>query len=496
MKSIRITILALITVLAFADASAKTVSWAISPKYDKLSRYTSEIYLVENDTKYGLMTLEDKVIVEPKYDFILPFQNGYSILGTKLNGNNKIECLVDETGNVTSLKDEYYIISSTQYVSEGKLAVVNKHGKYGYIDVSGNLIVKCLFDNALPYKGGWAPVKVGKLFKYIHSNYGSNGRLLTIDFNNGDVGKASCFYNGQSVVAYNEKRAVLGINGHKIRNISQSEFDKLYLMNNSAPINEPKYGTDNRYSKCYENGLVGLKFMGEEVISSQFNAILDIYNDGLIIAEKNGKQGLLKVLDDNYTVDISSILGLKSELSIDKNDKVEKVKINITIPTGLNTVKLMVDCGNGTIQDMTSQLSTNSGSAEVSFTPLISTNAETCTINAILENDGIIVAETSNKFALSYPIKLRISPPGPDTIQANASDIAVFSSTVYNDSNKSVEVTAKWSTGGQETRTIPAHGKSVFSSSIRVNENHTRTVSITLSTGESNSRSIYFKTFF
>ena len=498
MKSIRITILTLITVLAFADASAKTVSWAISPKYDKLSRYNSDIFVFQQNGKWGMVKPGNIEILPASYEYITPFTNGYALAGVKEGAQYLLQAVISETGDVSTLNEKLYLPASNQYFSDGKLVVSNRNGKFGYINPSGQIIIKCQFDNALPFKEGWAPVKQGNYFKYINETYDRtpSRSVMVVDFHYGEMTLASCFSNGRAAIAYNKDFALIGTNGQKVRKLNETEFKQTYKNNNAAPKGNDGFQTSKSYTEYSENGYYGIK-QGEEIIAKpQFNALPIQYSDGYIVADKNNRQGLLSIVDGNYSFDIKSATGSKSELEVDRKGNVEGVNLNIFTPSTRNDLKLLVDCGNGVMQDLTSQLTSNSSSESVSFTPILSANAENCVIKAALENDGILVAETSNNFSVSYPIKLRVSQPGPDTIQANESDIAVFSSTVYNDSNKPVEVTAKWSTGGQETRTIPAHSKSVFSSSIRVNENHTRTVSITLSTGESNSRSIYFKTYF
>ncbi len=500
MKSIRIIIFPLAIVLAFVNASAKTVSWAISPKYDKLSRYNSDIFVCQQNGKLGMIKPGNIEILPASYEYITPFTNGYALAGVKEGSQYLLQAIISETGDVSTVNEKFYLPASksNQYFSDGKLAVSNRNGKFGYINPSGQVIIKCQFDNALPFKEGWAPVKQGNYFKYINDTYDRNPSrsVLVVDFHYGEMTLASCFSNGRAAVAYNKDFALIGINGQKVRKLNETEFKQTYKNNNAALKGNDNFHTTKTYAEYSENGYYGLK-QGEDIIAkAQFNALPVQYNDGYIVAENNKGQGLLSVVDGDFSFDIKTATGSKSELEIDRKGNVEDIKLNITTPSTRNNLKLLVDCGNGVMQDLTSQLSSNSSSALVSFTPILSANAENCVINATLENDGILVAETSNNFSVSYPIKLRVSQPGQDTIQANKSDIAVFSSTVYNDSNKPVEVTAKWSTGGQETRTIPAHSKSVFSSSIKVYENHTRTVSITLSTGDRNSRSIYFKTFF
>lgn len=498
MKSVRIILLTLVTVLAFADASAKTVSWAIPPKYEKLSRYTTDIFVFQQNGKWGMVTPGNVEILPASYEYITPFTNGYALAGVKEGSRYLLQAIISENGDVSTLDEKLYLPAGNQYFSEEKMLVTNRNGKFGYVNPSGQVIIKCQFDNALPFKEGWAPVKKGNYYKYINEAYDRNPsrNVLVVDFHYGEMTLASCFSNGRAVIAYNNDLALIDANGRKVRKIKEAEFKQINKSNNEAPKGSDGYPSVKNYVEFSENGMFGLKHGSDLIVTPQFTSFPCQYGDDYIVTEANGRQGLLRVNEGSYSFDMKSVSGSVSELEVDRDDAIEGVNLNISLPSVQKDLKLVVDCGNGIKQDVTSKLNVNGTTATLSVNPSPAANAENCVISAELANDGIIVAEASKEFTLSYPIKLRVSQPGQDIIQANASDIAVFSSTVYNDSNKPVEVTAKWSTGGTETRSIPAHSKSVFSSSIKVNENHTRTVSITLSTGESNSRSIYFKTFF
>ena len=126
----------------------------------------------------------------------------------------------------------------------------------------------------------------------------------------------------------------------------------------------------------------------------------------------------------------------------------------------------------------------------------IAKNAESCVIKGFVENDGIKLTEFEKSFSVNYPIKLRVSAPSPSTIRANEKDMASFSSTIFNDSNKQVTVTATWSTGKTVTLTIPAHSSRTISDTIHVTSNFSKNISLVLSSGESARSTINFQTFF
>lgn len=484
----------LFTILAFASASAKIAMWDVAPKYEKLNRYYGNMYAFQQNGKWGLVQGGNKEIIAASCDFITPFTNGYALAGVKDGNRYLLGYIIAEDGTVITLSDKFYLPASYQYVSEDKLAIVGKNGKYGYISTDGQIIVKCQFDNALPFKEGWAPVKQGNYTKYISENYDKNQSrsILTVDFHYGEMTLASCFVNGRAVVAYNKDFAIISKNGQKVKKINETEFKQLYKKNN-APVSTSNNGFNevSRYEIITQNGKSGLKGGEEIVLIPQFDSLPMQFSDGAVLAVINGKYGVLKIEDGNIT---SSIL--TNEIDVDRKGNIAPVSINYNIPASLSNVKLLLDLGDGIYKDYTSQLSHNAANSSLSITPIVPNNADSCIIKGFVENDGIILADFEKSITLNYPIKLRVSAPGPSTIRAKENDMASFSATIFNDSNKQVSVTATWSTGKTMTITIPAHGNKTVSDTIHVSSNFAKDISLVLSSGERSRATINFQTFF
>ncbi|MCM1140142.1 MAG: WG repeat-containing protein [Muribaculum sp.] len=439
-------------------------------------------------------------ILPASYEYITPFTNGYALAGVKEGSQYLLQAIISETGDVSTLNEKLYLPSSNQYFSDGKLVVSNRSGKFGYINPSGQFIIKCQFDNALPFKEGWAPVKQGNYFKYINDTYDRNTSrsVMVVDFHYGEMTLASCFYNGRAAIAYNKDFALIGTNGQKVRKLNETEFKQTYKNNNAAPKGSDSFLTSKTYVEYSENGFYGLKQGEDIIVKAQFNAFPFQYSDGFIVAEKNNRQGLLSVIDGNYSFDIKSTAGSKSELEVDRKGNIEGVNLSVSTPSGQNSLKLLVDCGNGVMQDLTSQLSSNSSSVSVSFIPILSANAENCIINATLENDGILVAETSNNFSVSYPIKLRVSQPKAVSNKADENDNVTIYSNIYNDSNKAVtvKVTLAAKQSVSHSYTIEPHGSVRISLTEKITAAQNVNASVSLSTGERANSTIYLEPYF
>lgn len=492
-------ILTLMAILAFVSADAKIAMWSIAPKYQKLTRYYGDLYAFQENGKWGLIKPNDQIILPAKYDYITPFVNGYSLAGSNDNSNYLLEAIVDENGQVTNLSEKYYLPKNYQYFSDGKLVVVNKSGKYGYLNPSGVQVIKCQFDNALPFKEGWGPVKQGNYMKFINENYDRNASrgILIVDFHYGEMTTVGCFSNGRAPIAYNKDFALIGTNGQKIRKLNETEFKQIYKSNNSAPNSlSTGFSTGNEYVEFQENGRIGLKSSNEIIVTPQFDFFGDKFTDGYIPATIQGKQGLLKIIDGNISMQTKVGGKESSTLDVDRKGNIPSITIEYSFPQSLNDLSILIDEGNGQFVNRTSSLMHSGSTSSITFSPIVAKDAELCDIRIVIENGGLVVASDNKQFNVNYPIKLRVSSPGPSTVRANESDIATVSSTISNDSNKAVTVTANWSNGKSSSVSIPAHSSRSVSTSFTVTSSASKTVSIQLSTGERASSTINFETFF
>ena len=147
-----------------------------------------------------IMNESGKIIVEPKYNGVESFQEGFAAV--QISGDEKgvKSAFVDTTGKfvfgrtfgfVRSFSDGYaavelngrwgFIDRTGKTVIEAKYFYVNdfqeglaiagfKSGaqvKYGYIDKTGKFVLKPIYNQANPFHFGLASVKIGSKFGYI-----------------------------------------------------------------------------------------------------------------------------------------------------------------------------------------------------------------------------------------------------------------------------------------------------------------------------------------
>lgn len=134
--------------IGIADGDGKIV---LSPEYTDvriLGKDNKSGYIVKNDNKYGILDYSKNIILDIKYDEI-----------TKVYGNdcyvvveNGIKKLVKK-GNVDVLTSGFTDI--TQVLSSQENAVIfNKDGKYGIMDLTGNVIMAVQYDDLKETKTG------------------------------------------------------------------------------------------------------------------------------------------------------------------------------------------------------------------------------------------------------------------------------------------------------------------------------------------------------
>ncbi|MFD2554833.1 WG repeat-containing protein [Sphingobacterium tabacisoli] len=138
-------------------------------------------YSMENNAKYGLMDLKQKVLVEPLYRYLYAAEDGF-VYGIERDGGE--ELVWDKKGKpiITGGYD------NVERISEG-LFLVEKGGKNGFVDRRGKLVIPLIYDAARSFSEGLAPVLKDGYWGFIDKK----GNTV-IDFK--FVGVMEGFYNG------------------------------------------------------------------------------------------------------------------------------------------------------------------------------------------------------------------------------------------------------------------------------------------------------------
>ena len=140
----------------------RTGDWFIEPQFDSVSNFWNGYASVFKDNKEGIINTSGKQIIDYKYDFIGLFENGWALV------------IINDSVNYVNTKGD--LISATNFFdgedfSEGLAAVqIENDGKYGYIDIHGNLTIDTLFTIANAFQNGMAEVEIQAWDTTIHDS--------------------------------------------------------------------------------------------------------------------------------------------------------------------------------------------------------------------------------------------------------------------------------------------------------------------------------------
>ncbi len=233
----------------------------------------------EIDGKRGIIDIDKNVMIEPTYDNIFAYSEGFAVVSNnEYFYQAKFGC-INENGelivpviyeNMDSFKDGFAKIC----VDEG-----DRH--YGYINTKGEIIVNPEYDILGEFIDGIALVCYSTPAQNRYGYINESGELITeVNFND-----AGDFVDGLARV-----QVINGImDGYSAGFINQSgerviDFDYDQVGDFSEG-----------YASVYLNGKCGvINTLGEEVIAKEYDSI-SCFENGYAVAVKNGKTGLINI---------------------------------------------------------------------------------------------------------------------------------------------------------------------------------------------------------
>lgn len=144
---------------------AKLIEYANSNRSKAITELTHIPY--RKGDKWGFVDKNKKIVIEPKYDSVEPFQNGRAIV--KINYKYG---LIDESGKeITSVKYGTFFNFSDElaFVAEGSVYAFGNKSSFnsGFIDKSGNVVIPLKYENGSSFSENLATVKQNGKWGYI-----------------------------------------------------------------------------------------------------------------------------------------------------------------------------------------------------------------------------------------------------------------------------------------------------------------------------------------
>ena len=139
----------------FIDAAG---DWIIKPEYEAVERFRNRLCTVKIDGKWGVIDTTGKVVVEPEYDWYVIYQDDLACV--KIDGKYGY---IDKKGNIAIQPAYDYAWDFADGV-----ALVQTGKGYGLIDTKGEWVMEPCFRDVKPFCNGLAAVTLdGTNWGYI-----------------------------------------------------------------------------------------------------------------------------------------------------------------------------------------------------------------------------------------------------------------------------------------------------------------------------------------
>lgn len=152
-------------------------------------------FRVKKNGKWGFSDKNQKILIEPEYDWVEPFSNGIAVIGI-----GDLYYFIDKKGN--KLNNEGY---DDAFAFSEELAVIEKNGKMGAINRVGNLVVPTEYDDLGNESNGLLYAEKDGKFFYLNAK---GNIVFNISFLN-----ASTFKNNVAQVTTERGKGIINSNG-------------------------------------------------------------------------------------------------------------------------------------------------------------------------------------------------------------------------------------------------------------------------------------------
>lgn len=438
-ENMRKIVLIIAVIVCFrVSVRSESVKWLISPEYEKITYYSSDIFKCEKEGHLVLIDWNGNPLIDQNVliDSITEYTEGFALaLRQENNGYRIVGLLAEEQDHQFQFVDGDYYMTTFSFFSEGCLVVSNKKGKMGYLDNTGKCVINCDFTNARPFKKGFASVNRKKNEVLYINRQGKTKN--PIGFHGGIIDKGSSFNDsGEAIVRHDKECAIIN---NEMQVLSKRPYEGVFPIRtydyaysedyvnptpniNSKPIPDNRYGTFERMAKkgyCNESGKI--------VVPAQFNEAGSICN-GRAIAAVGNHYGILELIDGDFA---SVCLVDDGKLVVYPGMKCRNLEYDLLIPTALDksTLKLMLDKGDGQFAETV---------FPVSFQPVIEN--QSCVIKAmLLSSDGLLLWEEKKELETTL-VQVSVSSPSVVTPYAMENGIQQIKASITNHSDVELEV--------------------------------------------------------
>lgn len=485
----------LAVLLPIFSTYAQTIKWLVEPKYADIDYYCRDIYLcADQNGKIQLLDENGRTLLPDNIgaDAITDYNDGdeYAIVlqGTKILG------YLSESKPYTfrPVSGDYHI-TEYPFFSEGFLVVSDSKGKYGYMDLKGQIAIDCKYEKARPFRQGRASVEPAKK-QVLYIN--TEGKTNNPDsFHGGKLTKGSSFNgNGEAVVANYQDYAVINTRMQVVKKIKYTPelpvCQEDYSYYDGADVCDSRETgfmdaadeytqEDNRCESFSERGAYGFRYkLGDEVVEipEQFSKDFGFMNERAIVS-MNGREGIIKLLKGRFEPN------WPSENVRVYEDGASRAQFTLSVPASLQSdkIKLSFDKGDNRY--------TECDGLNVEFqapNQIVDRKAKSCTLRAkaTYTDNGpeLLLWEGTQELGFDY-ISIGLSNPAVTSEYADENDNQTVKTTITNTSEVDVVVEATLKVDGQSVPfkgTLKPNQSKSLTKTLKVTESKTVSASVTV----------------
>ena len=414
---------------------AQTACWLLKPIYQSITPFGESYYKVNTYSTMAIFDTNGNKIVEA--DSITYITNGYALALTNTNGKFRLKAIIDKSGNVKDISEEYYV-DDYHFFSEDMLGVSNDKGKSGYINPDGKLEIPFIYVSVHPFREGLASVFKPKkgligLIGSVTNKKASIGSATYVNHKGEELGLVQMEDGSSFYVDPKGNRLEDGPNN---KELGVDEYFAYSEENKKQEVNLPFIPSYNAAYSIYTEGPVkGYMANGVMMIPSQFQEAYG-FASGFAIVKKDGKYGIIKQLGGTNSVKVS--------------EKGGKISVQSVIPADWgNCPAKFLYITNGTDRLSFAMTGQESQRAVEGVVPV--TNGEKI---YELDVDGLIVWRQTNANAQATDETKSsggISVSAPGKVTANSKGECVVNVRVTNRSGSAQSISISLSTGGNKS---------------------------------------------
>lgn len=458
-------ILSLVLLLGNCMGWAKSTEWLVTPQYDQMEGYSSDLYRVVRDGKSGLVSSEGKVVLAPEYDLILNFYEGIGVFGNYTSEGAVIKGTVTEENKISYASEVYYLLNDYPFYSEGYIPVMDDSGQYGYLNENCRPAFKFSNDETRPFSEGFAAVGEGNDFHWLTTT----GEEIFLSLPNGSFPYGGTnFYNGIAYLwdEYGEDFYILDASGD-VRKISPRELtvDYLYRVDSGegTQVNYKQY--DGRYNQAWQpvekNGKWSYKDSKGNILSSFQYDDVDYFQGLSARANVDGKWGLLQIVEDKE----SFFTKADNKVHVFSNKKGSDCTFRLSVPDKWKDENLIVSIKDPETGETFDLRKKQDNVYAFTYHPDESKTTLSKTFVIDVKKDDVSIWQGEENYDFAQAIRLLASLRVKN--KADASNRCFVTATISNPSSIPVTTTVTLSGGGSNSQfntqkvnlTIPANSR-------------------------------------